>query len=380
MPGLRPSAVAEGGLALSFSLRYRAECSSAQAVHNRVVEAIKAGTPLAHDLRLEGQELVVDEGTISAALPELPAVTRRPPPDNAGAPGSVLSTAQIAALAAGLREAAPSGYMLLTDAVRMLQRIGSRDGGTGLPQGWREATFTQLANALRLFDPHSTGYVAWHDLLGSLVAFAFPSIARATPSALAGAAAALSAAADRNGRVTKAQLLQTRLWYDTDGMSMAEREEELSKDQPYARSAELKGILFDALADVVPEGEEPKANWKPLLLYLCMDHDLLKGLQKAFAVLGSAGHIGQAETVTLGGRAVAQVAYPRGADGGKDIGRAQRTPQEVADVVKAVAEARGSESREITAEQLLYSLAGNKLVTEVLYWLQLKDAYSALRF
>jgi hypothetical protein len=52
---------------------------------------------------------------------------------------------------------------------------------------------------------------------------------------------------------------------------------------------------------------------------------------------------------------------------------------EVAETVGRVATARGSVDGRVSAEQLMYSLAGGKMVSELLSWLQLKDPFSALR-
>lgn len=354
------------------------------AVHAHIRAAVEAGTPLPYDLRLEGETFVVDETTLSSAMVPPPALAVRSAPDNAGSPAGVLSTVQLAALGDALKEASPAGGLMPLPAAAdvLLRRAAAKlpNGEPGLPTGWLDAGFTATASALRLFDPHATGYIEWRQLLSALVAASFPSIPSAGVAHLASAAASLAAAdGDADGLLTRDELLGAKLWFDTDGMDMAARE---AASKPggsgHPRADALKGLLWAAFEGQGAGGGAGLVPWRPMLLHLCMDHDLLAALRKGFAAMDtSLDPVAPAEPA-LRGKAVATLAYPLGPGAGTPLGRAPLGPTEVAELVGRVAASRGS-GKAVTAEQLMYSLPGGKLVAELLSWLQLQDPFSALR-
>lgn len=77
-----------------------------------------------------------------------------------------------------------------------------------------------------------------------------------------------------------------------------------------------------------------------------------------------------------------QVSYPLGIEAGKDIHRSPMDQEAIAEVVNTIYTGRGGATgspASISAEQLMYSVAGEKLVKHLLGRYQWKDAYIATK-
>lgn len=232
---------------------------------------------------------------------------------------------------------------------------------------------------------------------------------------------------NRDGFLTEAQWSKVELWFqykaflpggedDLEGPSAILNKQE--HEQAYDRAGALKTVLWEIFAQQPPgqDGEgAPQIDFKAVLLYLCSDRDMFTGIKKAFSVATS--------SVVSNARAVAEqvhtLAYPlQGAvmELAGQIGRAPFDLEGVREVVGTIFESRkpkpaaaaedskggkgGAKAKggkatatsaipdpipevsplndveaSISAEQLMYSAGGEKLVAQLLHRYQWKDVY-----
>ena len=171
--------------------RYQAECSSVYALDKLVKEAALQGVPLADDLRLEDDGLVVDHGSI--LVPPPPSLPAPPPPSILPPPqGARLSAAQLLSLARAFmaldpaspaRGAATPGWIKIHDAAQLICSLSAGNASftsASLPKAWQGISNSAVMAALSAFDPMRTNYVDWKEVICSLAAASFPVLMRAT--------------------------------------------------------------------------------------------------------------------------------------------------------------------------------------------------------
>jgi hypothetical protein len=166
----------------------------------------------------------------------------------------------------------------------------------------------------------------------------------------------------------------------------------------------LKQVLWALFSSPSADGT-PRLDYRACLLYLCADRDAFSGIKKAFSI--ATGNI--SSNARANADQVFRIAYPLGAEAGADLHRSPFTREEVAEVVKAVWESRskpktpagtagsrgatppGGVGRAggpataanaeptVTAEQLMYSAAGERFVKRMLERYAWKDSFVATR-
>ncbi|GLC51118.1 hypothetical protein PLESTB_000467700 [Pleodorina starrii] len=188
--------------------RYRAECAAVAALEKVSKAAAAAGEQLPHDLRLQDEYLLLDEGGL---LVDAPPPLPRPAPREAQPLGGLLSTKQLGALTAAFLSAAPSGFMRLQDAAEMLCRLAAEGA---LPEPWRSASVASMLGALRLYDPLYSTYLDWRELVAHLVVAAFPLIARADCAEMADQVDICAEVdKDKDGLLTQEEWSAAELWF-----------------------------------------------------------------------------------------------------------------------------------------------------------------------
>mmetsp|Transcript_35241 Transcript_35241/g.78424 ORF Transcript_35241/g.78424 Transcript_35241/m.78424 type:complete len:1824 (+) Transcript_35241:146-5617(+) len=361
--------------------RYQAECSAVAALEKVVKEAAMSGLPLPHDLRLEDDGLVVDQGAVLVpGAPELPP----PVPVERQPPASLLSSGQLAKLGSMFSAIAPNGFVKLADAAQLM--CGCITDSI-LPGGWKGTSIVQMQAALRAYDPMHTGYVDWREVVCSLLAAAFPLIMQSSCADMADQVDMLSEAdADKDGYLTEAQWSSVELWFqykmfapgaeaDLEGeYALVDQEERKVK---YDSALALKQVLWDMFALPLPAGDGLcQLDFKAVLLYLCPDRDMFTGIKKAFSVASNS----IASNARVTAEQLLKAAYPLGTETGKDIHRVPLDLAAVEDIVKTVYTSRGGAAEgtpSVTAEQVMYSAGGEKLMAHLLHRYQWKDAYTA---
>jgi hypothetical protein len=148
------------------------------------------------------------------------------------------------------------------------------------------------------------------------------------------------------------------------------------------RAGELKKVLWAAFSRPAPEGSpaagSPRLDPVAVLLYLAADRDHFAGIKKAFSVV--ANSIASNARVTAG--QLFRAAYPLGPDPGSAIQRVPLDQEQVAQVVETIYRARGGKADGapvVSAEQLMYSSYGEKVVSHLMGRYQWKDLYVATR-
>ncbi|KAG1668074.1 hypothetical protein FOA52_010484 [Chlamydomonas sp. UWO 241] len=190
---------------------------------------------------------------------------------------------------------------------------------------------------------------------------------------------------NKDGCLSRAQWTSVEIWFQYKAF-LPGSEEDLDAEMAvaqqrdaYDRATALKEVLWDMFA-VSREADGPALiDIKSTLLHLCPDRDMFTGIKKAFSV--STGSI--KTNARASPDEVFRVVYPLGSEGGKAIHRSPFTPEDVGAVVSRVWESRkpaatpATDAHVVTAEQLMYSAGGERLVTHMLHRYQWKDVYVA---
>jgi hypothetical protein len=241
---------------------------------------------------------------------------------------------------------------------------------------------------------------------------------------------------NRDGFLTQAQWSKVELWFQYKALhpgaeddleapnAIVSKQQEQQQRQAYDRAGALKTILWEMFSGPLPPppgsssdqqqwevDTAPQIDFKAVLLYLCPDRDMFTGIKKAFSVATS--------SVASNARAVAgqvhAVAYPMHCAAATQelaaqLGRAPFDVESIKAVVEtifegrklklaaqapAAASAKGGKSAapgppaaepdvttseaaaepSVSAEQLMYSAGGERLVAQLLHRYQWKDIY-----
>ncbi|GIL73035.1 hypothetical protein Vretimale_4669 [Volvox reticuliferus] len=373
--------------------RYRAECAAVAALEKVTKAAAAAGEQLPHDLRLQDEYLLLDEGGILVdEAPPLP----RPEPREAQPPGGVLSTKQLGAVTAAFLSSAPTGFVRLQDAAEMLCRLASEGA---LPESWRSVSVANMLGAMRLYDPLYSTYLDWRELVAHLVVAAFPLIARADCAEMADQVDICAEVdKDKDGLLSQEEWSAAELWFqyraaqpgtaassaaaapapgEPASESLRERSELTEAQQQggsdggangaagaggltpggregvpdpaanpppstppvddgqYDSPGALKQVLWALFSSTSSDGT-PRLDYRACLLYLCADRDAFAGIKKAFSVVTA--------NISTNSRAnadqVFRIAYPLSAEAGLELHRSPFSREEVAAVVRSVWESR----------------------------------------
>ena len=151
-------------LAEWLAARHAGECSAVAALADTVRRAVEAETPLPHDLRLEGEDLIISEQLL--AMPPTFGPPPPPPPPRA-VPDGAPSFAQVERVVAALTQSSGgSSTMKVTECAEILRRLAASGG---LPERWATASQATTLAAVRAFDPCATGHLEWRAVIYSLL-------------------------------------------------------------------------------------------------------------------------------------------------------------------------------------------------------------------
>lgn len=194
---------------------------------------------------------------------------------------------------------------------------------------------------------------------------------------------------DKDGLVEEAEWSKVELWFqyraflpgseaDLEAEAAGEAAREAARREAFDRAAGLKQVLWDMFVAPAPEGSpvagSPRLDFRSVLLYLCADRDQFSGIKKAFSVV--------ANSIATNARADAaqlfRAAYPLGPEAGAAIHRAPLDQAQIAGVVETIYKARGGKpdgTPAISAEQLMYSMHGEKVVSHLMGRYLWKDVF-----
>lgn len=333
------------------------------------------GFPLLRDPQDEA--LIVDEGTLLN-----PPTKERPPPTpvEVAPPAGRLTCQQLQQVVTALSVAAPSGFISIPAGAELLTKLL---GEAGLPAVW-DASADATTRALQQMDPLYSQYVSTAELACGLIAAAFPEILTATPRQLVHGLSLYQAAdANADGLLTEAEWLSVGWWFDHKVVP-AEQSPEPSSSSTYDRVGAVKRTIWHLFARPQPAAEEGAEAEGPLLLdypavmlHFCADRNLFTGIQKAVCLLAN----DPTPAARCSAEQVSQMAYPTGPAAGQGINRSPFDLEKVTEMVAAAhAACGGSQSPPtLTAEELMYSAACERLVTSLLDKYQWRDIYIAVR-
>ena len=198
---------------------------------------------------------------------------------------------------------------------------------------------------------------------------------------------------DKDGLLTEAQWNRVELWFqykafvpgnedDLDGdfviQSGAYKSPQvLARAQSVKEASESASLLKKMLWEVFSSPVTSSASlmdYKAVLLYLCPDKDMFLAIKKAVSITVKS----VAANARMDVSQVMRIAYPLGSESGQSIQRSPLDLDAITEVVRNIYQSRktGSEPEDtVTAEQLMYSVAGERLVTVLLHRYQLKDIF-----
>lgn len=392
--------------------RYQAECSAVAALDRVVKTAAVGGTPLPHDLRLQDVDLIVDESRLllppepTSTVPAAAAAAAVAAAGNrqAGHPGQ-LTMQQLLQVLSSFQAAAAQGLFLpVQDAAAILCTLAA--SGT-FPSAWRSASLPAMQAAVQQFDPHYTQYVDWKLLVASMIIAAYPAIEQTSPGVMAQQAAALAAAGDAGaqpGQLTQQQWESSVMWFEqtrpesldasdaapptTSGGSSSGSSSCSGGAAPHSLKTLLWQLFATADASAAQDGgggsssssSSPalRLDSTTLLLYLCASRNICDGIKKAMGVVTrDPGHRCRATA-----EQVVRFCYPVGVAAGEPLGKAPVKTSEIEAVVGQIYTSRGGDSQSratVTAEQLMYAPASERLVNMLLWQYQWRDVYILTR-
>jgi hypothetical protein len=115
-----------------------------------------------------------------------------------------------------------------------------------------------------------------------------------------------------------------------------------------------------------------------VLLYLAADRDHFTGIKKAFSVVANS----IASNARVNAEQLFRAAYPLGHEPGAAIHRVPLDQGQIAEVVETIHRARGGKPDGlpvVSAEQVMYSCYGERVVSHLMGRYQWKDLYVAAR-
>lgn len=300
----------------------------------------------------QDEALIVDEGTLLQPPP-----APRPPPTGleAAPPAGRLTCAQLSSLAGALAVAAPGGFISIPAATELLLKML---GEGVLPAVW-DASPDAMNRALQQLDPVYSQYVSSAELVCGLIAAAFPEVLTVTTRQLVHGVELLAAAdGDGDGKLTEDEWAAVGWWFGQP-VAPPEPPAEPAPGAPFDRVAAVRHIIWQLFAAPPAEGAAPLMDYTAVMLHFCADRNLFAGIQKAVCLL--ARDPSPAARVTA--EQVFRMAYPTGPDAGADI---NRSPFDLERVAAAVAAAAPGGGPSLTAEELMYSAACERLVRSLL--------------
>lgn len=200
---------------------------------------------------------------------------------------------------------------------------------------------------------------------------------------------------DKDGHLTEAQWNKVELWFeyrafvpgdeeDLDGEYSAQTgtlktPRVLARFQSQKEANEsaslLKKLLWEVFSSPV-NSYLSLMDFKSVLLYLCPDRDMFLAIKKAVSVIVKS----VAANAKVDVSQVMRIAYPLGSESGQSIQRMPLDQNAITEVVRAIYLSRNpgvspEDEPTVTAEQLMYSVAGERLVSVLLHRYQLKDIF-----
>ena len=242
--------------------RYVGECSAVSVLGDTVREAANQGNKLLYDLRLEGDQFIVDETVMTTK----PLVKPDAPEEEAVEAGAAaFSVDQLQILAKAMKEISRYGFIRISDALETLVRFVGEHADD---EQRKRMDSLRIHTALRSFDVDGTNSVSCNHLLICLILSTVPSIMTSTKREIMRAVRDyMGKCVDQGDMITKENFMQVTLWWEP-------RESESEK---------LKGLLFDVFEE---EGGEGVANYKKIVMSMCTDHTVSAVLVKAAQIDG----------------------------------------------------------------------------------------------
>ena len=244
-----------------LNTRYVGSCSAVSALGDHVRKSAKDGDQLLYSIKLEADQLVIDENVLVQKH-------REAPKSSLGAYESdfqQLSFGQIQILSAAMKKVSRSNLIRISDAIEVLIRFT----GEHLEEDFKkEINSLKIHNVLRTFEVDKTNHISCSHFLSCLLITTVPFIMTSKEREIMRAMREYAevkgeAEAAGDGLVTREEFAQITLWWEGEKMKRESGED-------------LKMLWFDLFAD----DESGKASFQKILTAMCTDHTIESVLRK----------------------------------------------------------------------------------------------------
>ena len=335
-----------------LNTRYVGSCSSVSALGETIREAARSGEKLLYSIKLEADQLVIDENVLVSKYREAPKSSL----DTYQGEFQQLSSAQLRILSVAMKKISHSGLIRISDAIEVLIRFTKEHLGdaTGVDS-------LKIHNALRIFEVEKTNHISCSHFLSCLLITTVPNTMSSNEREIMRAMREFSLLKTEDGLVTREEFESIKLWWEE-----GEKKEDEDK--------EVKMLWFDLFAN-----ENGKACFKKILSSMCMDHSLESVLAKITQVYsqhetGPDGELIARNTLKVGD--IYRVIYPESAEPLKTLDATTFTES---DVKSKLAECMDEDSKDAININKVVSSNGLAFLSKLLQVYIYKDFFSLLR-
>ena len=239
-----------------LNTRYVGSCSAVSALGDTVRQAAKDGEQLLYSIRIEADQLVIDENILvrkASRAPESKIDTHK-------SDFKQFSSSQLRILSMAMKKISRSGLIRISDAIEVLIRFT----GEHLEDSFKDGVDSlNIHNVLRAFEVEKTNYISFSHFLSSLLITTVPFIMTSTDREIMRAMREYSKIGSEDGLLTRDEFSEIQFWWEGNG----EGEESNDKD--------MKLLWFDLFAD-----DSGKASFHKILTSMCTDHTVDSILSK----------------------------------------------------------------------------------------------------
>ncbi|QDZ23339.1 hypothetical protein A3770_10p58570 [Chloropicon primus] len=269
-----------------LNARYVGSCSAVSALGDTIRQAAKAGEKLLYSIKIEADQLIIDENVLVNKCREAPKSSL----DTHKGDFKQLSFRQLQILSIAMKRIAHADMVRISDAIEVLIRFT----GEHL-EGYKGIDSLKIHNVLRTFDVESTNHISCSHFLSCLLITSVPHVMTSKEREIMRAMREYGNVKPESGLITRDDFAAIKLWWEErEGV----REEE----------KRIKMLWFDLFAN-----DEGKASFQKILTAMCTDHTVESVLTKITQVYSKYGTGPDGELIAskvLGVSDMYNVAYP----------------------------------------------------------------------
>eukprot|EP01059_Diplonema_ambulator_P002442 TRINITY_DN12082_c0_g1_i4.p1 TRINITY_DN12082_c0_g1~~TRINITY_DN12082_c0_g1_i4.p1 ORF type:complete len:1543 (+),score=455.96 TRINITY_DN12082_c0_g1_i4:231-4631(+) len=263
-------------LAAKLGQMYKQEMSAVATLLSHIRRCIEEQTPLLYALDLTGKTVALDESHLLVPLTEVHELEVSDVGDGGDFVTPNLTKDHVLGIISRFRGRSPKGLVSKDDFVRLfLQMAATTTGEENIPKCWQEYGKENFEKAFASFDWLNKGACDWRSFCTSLLLWSndttklwkvsHPSLTELTTLKLN-----FKEVIGDATHVTRADFLSIAFWFEDSASA--------------TRSQQLKALLWE-IFKTDSEGGTEVIDVTTFFLYLCSDKQILRGGQKALAMM-----------------------------------------------------------------------------------------------